>query len=152
MNKPASSMSFDEFVGPVLVSPRFAIDGRDEDYVIFFDADLAPEPRWTSPDGAYAVYEAIEWEPFPTVILLHRNAAGIAEAVGFYAAGQAWVDVAHRRQGLGVEMIVAAATIVGTSPIQNTHGMGFSEAGLKLHRRAHEILCKRAAAGASNSL
>ena len=146
--KPAWLMTSEEFLGPCLVSPSFSIDAsggvESEEYGIFFTADTADRPLWSSPDGRYAVHSVADkehWEPFPTVLLKHNG-----KTIGFYAAGEAWVDEEHRGGGLGVEMIVAAAELCGSAPNRNAAGPGYSEAGYRAHLAAHRAIVERAVA------
>lgn len=128
--KPAWSKPFEEFVGPHLVSARFAVDGRDGDSDFVFDAGHDLAPLWRSEDG-YAVHSVPDFDP-ATVVLVKDG-----ETVGFYMGGELWLDVDHRGKGLAPEMVLACLSWIGELPFDTESGMGFSQEGLRAHASAH---------------
>ena len=100
---------------------------------------------WTSGNG-YEIRAVPDphWTP-PTLVLL--DPGGIP--CGFYSGDQAWVDGEHRGRGLGAELALAMADAIGTNPIRQPDGLGFTEAGFATHRLAWCLAVIRAhAAGA----
>ena len=60
------------------------------------------------------------------------------KVVGFYLDGQAWVEPAHRGNGLGTAMVLSFMALHGKPP--STRGIGFSEEGYAIHLKALEAL------------
>lgn len=136
----------DEFTGPAIALPIFEIDGRSEEYDQIWEEAEAGGLReiWRSACGCYRVGD-LDWEQGPALVMYHLGMEGRV-AIGFYLRGQCWIDEAWRGRGLAVELILAASALVGGSPTCNPEGMGFSEAGLAVHRKAHRIAVERALA------
>jgi GNAT superfamily N-acetyltransferase len=139
-------MTCDEFVGPAVASPLFDIDGRtDADYELVWETD--PDDLrevWRSPCGTFSIRD-LEWDNPPALLLVAHGSDGAA-SIGFYILGQSWVDPEWRGRGLAVELVLAAAELVGGSPTANADGMGFSAVGLAVHRKAHLVAVERAIA------
>ena len=133
-------LTFDEFVGPTLISDKFEIHGRhDMEYEVLWDVASDPGnlrlPALVSADG-FSVCEVDEFDPEGTFVLL----SPASEPCGFYMDGQCWVDPECRGLGLSTLLISAAANWHGGSPTNNRCGLGFSPAGIAAHRAAHRKL------------
>ena len=131
----------DAFVGRSLESEAFDVDGRDDDHEVVWQAPVDSEPFWENGDG-YAIHLASDpdWEP-ETLLLLDP----VGLPCGFYSGGESWIDPPHRGRGLGVEMVLAMTTAMGRGPIDiYQDGMGFSPAGLGMHRKAWCVAVARA--------
>jgi hypothetical protein len=134
-SRDAWELSAEEFVGPSIVMPVFAIDGRCEAYEHVWEAlqaegaDLPDLAR--SPDGWTARW-LTDWDPPGTMGLLDPDGG----ARGFYMGGQLWVDEGARGSGRSALLIGAAADLLGGQPTQNTKGMGFSPEGHGAHLSA----------------
>lgn len=131
-------MTSEAFVGPVLLSESFAIDGRkDEDYAWIWEEDPSFHPLLPSsfPLDGYRIHHLWGYEPEGSVLL----AAPDGSVCGFYLDAQCWIDPEHRGAGLSTPMILAAAELLGGSPVRPNDGcpVGFSEAGHKAHLAAH---------------
>jgi hypothetical protein len=138
--KAVWGVPFDDFMGPTMIGDNFAFDGRDEDHDVFFDAGYEEKAVWKSDDGEYAIHSAgVDFEPPATVMLVHK-----ATCVGFYAAGQSWIDVAHRGKGLSPQMVLAACVLAKGVPFDNESPFGFSPAGYAAHEAAHRIAVRMA--------
>ncbi len=123
------------FVGPCGVAETFAIDGREEEYDLYFDAPYDLTPAWTSADGLHAVHLVTDedWNP-PTAVLLDLRSE---ECVGFYAGGELWIEPEHRGRGLSTALILCLVDHLGQAAYDNGKGMGFSAAGYAAHAAAH---------------
>lgn len=128
------SPDFDRIMETALISDGFAIDDDDEVIEAWLSCDAVGEPL-SIPAPGYAVVESNGMRPL--VLLLHQG-----EAVGYYVDMSAWIDPDHRGKGLGVEMILAAASCFGRSAFIDRdvrdprNGVGFSAAGYVIHEKA----------------
>ena len=138
--RAAWQMTFGEFAGPSMVGPLWSIDGADEEYDLVWEAarDGGLPALWHSACGRCVIRD-LEWDQVPSLVL---EADG--NAVGFYLCGACWVAPEWRGLGLAVEMVLMASQCAGGSPTCNEDGLGFSEAGHQLHRKAHTIAVQRA--------
>ena len=136
-------MTSEEFVGLATISDCFSIDGRqDEDYEWLWDVDFTGYPVAGEAEGGYRIVHLDDWEPAGTVILV----SPAEQMCGFYMDSQCWIDLEHRGKGLSTPMILAAADILGGSPVRDNEGcpVGFSEAGYRAHMAAHAFAVQEA--------
>lgn len=143
-------LTFDEFVGPTLISDKFEIHGRhDIDYEALWetvrDRQSIRPPIRLSPDG-FSICEIDDFEPSGSFVLLAPD----GRPCGFYMDAQCWVDPEHRGRGLSTLLISAAADWHGGSPTNNRCGLGFSPAGIAAHRAAHRSLVLEAFTAGEN--
>lgn len=133
--RAAWGSTLETFVGPHRVSETFAIDGREEEYALYFDAPYDLSPAWTSADGLHAVHLVTDedWDP-PTAVLID---ARTQDCAGFYAGGELWIDPEHRGRGLSTALILCLVDHLGRAAYDNRTGMGFSAAGYAAHAAAH---------------
>ena len=120
----SGSLTLDQFLGPIIISDVFRIDGRqDDDYEwLWTCADISD----TEPESAFVLFDPKD------------------DACGFYTDGQCWIDPEHRGKGLSIPLILAAVEYLGGSPTNNSQGLGFSRAGAAAHKAAHRHAVKAA--------
>lgn len=135
--------TFDDFIGPVVVSEGFAIDGRSFDYQWIWDASLLEDVFWRSPTGYEIFFLGPDYEP--ETMVLH---APSGERCGFYVGVELWIDQEHRGQGLGAELVLAMTELLGRSPLEELGVIGFSPEGYGAHEKAWRLAHERAAARA----
>lgn len=141
-------MTWDEFICPHYVGAQFSVDGRkDEDWEWIWEDEqelierLAP-PVWTSACGHYAIREFKDAERGLNIMLVHDG----REIAGFYLNCMLWVDPKHRKQGLGVELVVQAIEMLGDSPVADEEVLGFTKAGITVMKKAHKTVIEKAVA------
>lgn len=126
-----AGVSADQLLGHnCIVSPSFAVQGRDEEYDHVWDwTDLTPA-IWE--EGPYEVVGLTDFEPC-CVALRHGG-----KPVGFYMGGQSWIDPSHRGMGLGPVLVLSAIALSGELP--DIRDIGFTEAGYRTHLAAVELM------------
>lgn len=122
-------LSYDEFNCVGIVSDAFSVDRQDGDLVFEAAADEHDHaPIWR--DGSYEIFELVEFEPIPTMVLSKDGAA-----IGFNMCGQLWIDEDYRGRGLSTPLILAVAARLG-GPASPSELLGFSFAGAAAHESA----------------
>lgn len=133
--RAAWGSTLETFVGPHRVAETFAIDGREEEYALYFEAPYDLSPAWTSADGLHAVHLVTDEDWSPATAVLIESATG--DTVGFYAGGELWIEPEHRGRGLSAALILCLVDHLGRAAYDTSAGMGFSAAGYAAHAAAH---------------
>ena len=134
-NRAPWQISVEDWAGLAIISDIFEIDGRDEEYEHLFDAldhDGKDLPVLARDEANWTVRWLNTWEPEATMGLFDST----GQACGFYTSGELWIDEPARGAGRSVMMILAAADLMGASPVQNEKGLGYSPAGYAAHMAA----------------
>lgn len=143
-SKPAWMMSFEEFIGPVIIGPYFdfTIESEDYDHLWDLQEDGLDDLRVVDRIGDFLVRE-LQWDSGANY-LLTRSEIPSERIVGCYLGGMLWIAPDFRGRGLGSELVAIAAEDLGTTPVSNDGGMGFTEGGYNAHQRAHLKIIRRA--------
>jgi GNAT superfamily N-acetyltransferase len=119
------------------VASIFEIPDDDENHAVWLGCSPVGDPL-SSPGSSYDLVEGDGDRPL--VLLRHEGVP-----VGYYVDMGAWIDPAHRGRGHGARMVLAAAGRFGRAAFIDDgmrdprDGMGFSDAGYRIHVTAREL-------------
>lgn len=128
-----------EFIGSVMVSDVFAIDGRcDETFELIWNAELCDRPYWRSEDG-YEIRAVLDYEPESMSLI-----SPTGDRCGFIMKEHLWIDPDHRGRGLGAELVLALSDSIQDSPTADVSAIGFAPEGHYAFFKAWKMAVRRA--------
>ena len=138
----------EEFIGYFLIGDMFDVDARTHEWVWDDEQELIKSleaPLWTSDGGDVCIRPTPkDWADSVDYGYLYLIDTTSHHIVGYYIDAQCWVHDDYRGRGYGTRLTVEANKRRGYSTVAPIGGLGFTEAGLAIHRAAHRVLVEEA--------
>ncbi len=146
MTKPWQ-IPFSSFVGPYsLTGENFSIDDEtaEETTEVVSDClDGSEELLWSSDDGRLSIVWIVEFGDMGAAVLLDTTEDG-KRIAGWYQNLCLWMDPVYRGCELTERLILAVADKRDGSPVADEPAVGFTDAGMRAHVRAHRLAVSEA--------